>query len=88
LNALAKSGIMGRELKIPILRMLPVVVRDNNVDKALKTLKRMSQKSGLNKELRKRRAFMKPSEKRQKKAAEASRRVRKALRKRVLREGY
>ena len=68
--------------------MLPVVVRDNNVDKALKTLKRMSQKSGLNKELRKRRAFMKPSEKRQKKAAEAARRVRKALRKRALREGY
>lgn len=68
--------------------MLPVVVRDNNVDKALKTLKRMGQKSGLNKELRKRRAYMKPCEKKQKKDAEAKRRLKKNLRKRFLKEGY
>ena len=45
--------------------MLPVIVRDNNVEKALRTFKRINQKSGLSKELRKRRAYMKPSEKRQ-----------------------
>lgn len=68
--------------------MLPVVVRDNNVDKALKTLKRMSQKSGLTKELRQRRAYMKPCEKRQKKQDEARRRLQKNLRRRMLKEGY
>lgn len=68
--------------------MLPVVVRDNNIDKALKTLKRMSQKSGLNKELRERRGYMKPSEKRQKKASEAHKRLQKNLRRRFLREGF
>lgn len=68
--------------------MLPIVVRDNNVDKALKALKRMGQRSGMNKELRKRRAYMKPSEKRQKKAAEAWRRLKKNMRKRFLKEGY
>jgi small subunit ribosomal protein S21 len=68
--------------------MLPVVVRDNNVDKALKTLKRMSQRSGLSRELRKRRAFMKPCEERKKKESEAVRRMKKTLRKRFLKEGY
>ena len=68
--------------------MLPVIVRDNNVEKALRTLKRMVQKSGLNKELRNRKAYMKPSEERQKKASEAKRRLQKNLKKRMLREGY
>jgi small subunit ribosomal protein S21 len=68
--------------------MLPVIVRDNNVEKALRTFKRMNQRSGLSKELRKRRAYMKPSEKRQKKAAEAKGRLQKNLRKRFLKEGY
>lgn len=68
--------------------MLPVIVRDNNVEKALRTFKRLNQKSGLSKELRKRRAYMKPSEKKQKKIAEARRRLQKNLRKRLLKEGY
>ena len=68
--------------------MLPVVVRDNNVDKALKTLKRAAQKSGLNKELRKRRAFVKPCEKHQQKIAESRRRMLKNMRRRMLKEGY
>lgn len=68
--------------------MLPVIVRDNNVEKALRTFKRINQKSGLSKELRKRRAYMKPSEKRQKKLSEAKRRLQKNLKKRFLREGY
>ena len=68
--------------------MLPAVVRDNNIDKALKTIKRMIQKSGLNKELRERRGYMKPSEKRQKQASESRKRLQKNLRRRFLREGY
>lgn len=68
--------------------MLTVVVRDNNVDRALKILKRINQKSGLNRELRNRRAYMKPSEKRQKKDAEARKRRLKNLSRRFMREGY
>ena len=60
-----------------------VVVRDNNVEKALKILKRINQRNGLTKELRKRRAFMKPSEKRQKKSTEARRRLQRNARRRL-----
>lgn len=70
------------------IRMVPVIVRDNNIDRALKVFKRLNQQSGLVRELRKRRAYMKPSEKRQKKEAEATRRMRKTIRKRLLKEGY
>lgn len=68
--------------------MLPVVVRDNNVEKALRTLKRKVQRDGLSKEQKKRRFFMKPSEERKKRRSEALRRVQKNLRKRFLKEGY
>jgi small subunit ribosomal protein S21 len=68
--------------------MLPVIVRDNNVEKALKVFKKLNQRNGLSKELRKRRAYMKPSEKKQKKKSEAYRRLQKNLRKRFMLEGY
>lgn len=68
--------------------MLPIVVRDNNVEKALRTLKRMCQRSGLNKEVRKRRAFIRPCEKRQQKIAEARRRMAKNKHRRQVKEGY
>lgn len=64
-----------------------VVVRDNNVEKALKILKRINQRNGLTKELRKRRAFMKPSEKRQKKSTEARRRLQRNARRRLMMSG-
>ena len=68
--------------------MLPVIVRDNNIEKALRILKRSNQRSGLGKELRKRRAYIKPSEEKQKRNAESKRRLYKNLRKRLLRDGY
>ena len=51
-----------------------VVVRDNNVDQALKVLKKKMQREGVWREMKMRRAYEKPSEKRIRKAAEAVRR--------------
>jgi small subunit ribosomal protein S21 len=66
---------------------IQVYVRDNNVDQALKQLKRKLQREGLFRELRRRRAYEKPSERRARKASEAVRRSRKLARKNAIREG-
>ena len=66
---------------------LQVTVRDNNVDQALRALKKKLQREGLFREMKRRRAYEKPSEKRARKASEAVRRARKLARKRAQREG-
>ena len=63
--------------------MVQVVVRDNNVDQALRALKKKMQREGVWREMKMRRAFEKPSEKRVRKIAEALRRQRKLARKRA-----
>lgn len=65
-----------------------VSVRDNNVDQALRALKKKMQREGIFREMKLRRSYEKPSEKRAREAAEAVRRHRKMLRKRLEREGY
>jgi small subunit ribosomal protein S21 len=65
-----------------------VVVRDNNVDQALKALKKKMQREGVFREMKLRRHFEKPSERRAREAAEAVRRARKMERKRLEREGF
>ena len=65
-----------------------VAVRDNNVDQALRVLKKKMQREGLFREMKNRRAFEKPSERRARETAESTRRVRKLMRKRLEREGY
>ena len=67
---------------------LLVAVRDNNVDQALRVLKKKMQREGLFREMKNRRAFEKPSERRARETAESTRRVRKLMRKRMEREGY
>jgi small subunit ribosomal protein S21 len=64
-----------------------VLVRDNNVDQALKALKRKLQREGVFREMKRRRAYEKPSEKRVREKAEAIRRMRKLARKEAQREG-
>jgi small subunit ribosomal protein S21 len=59
-----------------------VQVRDNNVDQALRALKKKMQREGLYREMRMRRHYEKPSEKRARERAEAIRRFRKLQRKR------
>ena len=65
-----------------------VTVRDNNVDQALKALKKKMQREGVFREMKLRRAYEKPSEKRAREKAEAVRRARKLERKRMEREGF
>lgn len=65
-----------------------VQVRDNNVDQALRVLKKKMQREGVFREMKLRRHFEKPSEKRVRESSEAIRRARKLLRKRLDRDGY
>ena len=62
-------------------------MRDNNVDQALKALKKKMQREGTFREMKRRTHFEKPSEKRAREDAEAVRRARKLARKRAQREG-
>jgi small subunit ribosomal protein S21 len=64
-----------------------VLVRDNNVDQALKVLKKKMQREGVFREMKLRGHFEKPSEKKAREKAEAVRRARKLKRKQMQREG-
>jgi small subunit ribosomal protein S21 len=64
-----------------------VLVRDNNVDQALKALKKKMQREGIFREMKLRGHYEKPSEKKAREKAEAVRRARKLARKRAQREG-
>ena len=66
--------------------IVEVQVRDNNVDQALRALKKKMQREGLYRELRMRRHYEKPSERRAREKAEAVRRFRKLMRKRAERD--
>ncbi len=67
---------------------MQVSVRDNNVDQALRVLKKKLQREGVFREMKLRRNFEKPSEKKARERAEAIRRQRKVERKRREREGF
>jgi small subunit ribosomal protein S21 len=64
-----------------------VLVRDNNVEQALKALKKKLQREGVFREMKLKQHYEKPSEKRVREKAEAIRRARKLARKKAQREG-
>jgi small subunit ribosomal protein S21 len=64
-----------------------VFVRDNNVDQALKALKKKMQREGIFREMKLRGFYEKPSERRVREKQEAIRRARKLARKKLQREG-
>lgn len=66
---------------------MQVIVRDNNVEQALRALKKKLQREGVFREMKARRSFEKPSEKKAREKAEAIRRARKVARKQAQREG-
>ena len=86
------SGVTSAVLRPSVERgelvPLHVHVRDNNVDQALRALKKKMQREGVFREMKLRRHFEKPSQRRKRERAEAVRRYRKLLRKRMEREGY
>jgi small subunit ribosomal protein S21 len=66
---------------------MQVIVRDNNIEQAIRALKRKLQREGVFREMRERRAYEKPSERRVRERAQAIARQRKATRKKMQREG-
>ena len=68
--------------------LVQVVVRDNNVDQALKALKKKMQREGVFREMKLRKSYEKPSEKKAREKAESVRRARKMERKRIERDGF
>jgi small subunit ribosomal protein S21 len=66
---------------------MQVLVRDNNVDQALRVLKKKLQREGVFREMKLRKAYEKPSERKTREKAEAVRRARKLARKQAQREG-
>ena len=66
---------------------MQVLVRDNNVDQALRVLKKKMQREGVFREMKKRRFFEQPSERATREKAEAIRRRRKLARKQAVRDG-
>ena len=81
---MAQAGNFARER---IEKHVQVIVRDNNVDQALKALKKKMQREGSFREMKRHVHYEKPSEKRARQKAEAVRRARKLARKRAQREG-
>jgi small subunit ribosomal protein S21 len=63
-----------------VTAVVEVLVRDNNVDQALRALKKKMQREGVFREMKMRRHYEKPSEERVRKAGESVRRARKLAR--------
>ena len=59
---------------------MEITVKENNVEKALKTLNRRLQKEGIFREIKRRKAYEKPSEKEKRKRREAQKKRMKAMR--------
>ncbi|HEY0352842.1 MAG TPA: 30S ribosomal protein S21 [Enterovirga sp.] len=66
---------------------MQVLVRDNNVDQALRALKKKLQREGAFREMKLHDHYERPSERKAREKAEAVRRARKLMRKRLQREG-
>jgi small subunit ribosomal protein S21 len=66
---------------------MQVLVRDNNIDQALRVLKKKMQREVVFREMKQRRAYEKPSERKTREKSEAIRRARKLARKQAIREG-
>jgi small subunit ribosomal protein S21 len=66
---------------------LQIFVRDNNVEQALRVLKKKMQREGVFREMRRRRFYEKPSEEAARRKSDAVRRMHKLARKQAIRDG-
>src|SRR6476469_7745613 len=83
-------GRLGHRVHQPLGRRgtpVQVLVRDNNVDQALRALKKKMQREGIFREMKLCGHYATPTEKRVREKAEAIRRARKLARKKLQREG-
>jgi small subunit ribosomal protein S21 len=89
-RAAADATPPGAVSRLPLLRKVDtvqVLVRENNVDQALRVLKKKMQREGVFREMKLRRFYEKPSERTTREKAEAVRRAHKRARKQAIREG-
>jgi len=84
---LSSRGAIGFSRRIEEGKKLQVLVRENNIEQALRVLKKKMQREGVFREMKARRSYEKPSERRVRQKAEAIRRSRKLARKQAQREG-
>ncbi|MBD0426969.1 30S ribosomal protein S21 [Aquisalinus flavus] len=84
---LANANKLDRSVYRRALAIVNIVVRENNVEQALRALKKKMQREGTFREMKRRKFYEKPSEKKARQKAEAVRRARKLQRKRMQREG-
>jgi small subunit ribosomal protein S21 len=82
------QGVKFKVLERSVITIVQVNVRDNNVEQALRVLKKKMQREGLFREMKERRHFEKKSEKNKRTKAEAVRRARKDERKRREKNGF
>jgi small subunit ribosomal protein S21 len=66
---------------------MQVLVRDNNIDQALRALKKKMQREGVFREMKRRRFYEKPSEQAAREKSEAARHARKLASKKAIRDG-
>ncbi|MGA9566846.1 MAG: 30S ribosomal protein S21 [Candidatus Korobacteraceae bacterium] len=66
---------------------MQILVSDNNIDQALRVLKKKMQREGVFREMKRRRFYEKPSERAARERNESIRRARKLARKKAQREG-
>ena len=83
----AFRGRQHDEFTLGVWFFMQIMVRDNNVDQALRALKKKLQREGVYREMKLRRHYEKPSEKKAREKAAAVRRARKMERKRMERDG-
>jgi small subunit ribosomal protein S21 len=83
------NGLPSTRLRFETRKDVPlqVLVRDNNVDQALRVLKKKMQREGVFREMKQRKSYEKPSERKNREKSEAIRRARKLARKKAQREG-
>ena len=67
---------------------MQINVRENNIEQAIRALKKKLQREGVYREMKKRSHFEKPSEIKTRETNEATRRYRKLERKRIERDGF
>jgi len=67
--------------------VIKIEVKDNNIEQALRALKKKLQREGVFREMKLKQHFEKPSVKKAREKAEAVRRARKLARKKMIREG-
>ena len=80
-------GVLTEHLYLEKETLVQVFVRDNNIDQALRALKKKLQREGVFREMKLRKHYEKPSERKVREKAEAVRRARKLARKKLQREG-